>query len=181
MLAGEHAKLWDGKAVVRRVSTAMPVVTAKTEDDFPAAAYGPDGTLWLAYISYTLKDENRRFNHMQIKEQPKDFKAFYTPEFGDQLFVKSYKGGKWSEPIAVTGAEARPGALRHRSRRQWHASWVAYSANREGNYDIYARPIDRGPQAGGGAALDQTARPRSRPGDVYRSGGQRPSRLPVLG
>ena len=147
VLAGEHAKLWDGKAVLRRVSTATPVVTAKTEDDFPAAAYGPDGTLWLAYISYTLKDENRRFNYMQIKEQPKDFKAFYTPEFGDQLFVKSYKGGKWSEPIAVT--DPKQDLVRCAIAVEGNGNVVvAYSANREGNYDIYARPIEEGRKLG---------------------------------
>jgi hypothetical protein len=143
VLAGEAATLWDGKAVVRRVSEAAPVADGKGEEDFPAAAYGPDGTLWLAYISYTLKDEYRRFNYMQIKEQPKDFKAFYTPEFGDQLFVKSYKDGKWSEPLAVTGpkedlvrcAVAVEGGGR---------VWVAYSANREGNFDVYARAIEGG-------------------------------------
>jgi hypothetical protein len=143
VLAGEAVALWDGKAVVRRVSMATPVVTAKTEDDFPAAAYGPDGTLWLAYISYTLKEEDRRFNHMQVKEQPKDFKGYYTPEFGDQLFVKSYKGGRWSDPIAVTGAKedlVRCAVAVEGNGRVW----VAYSANRDGNYDIYARAIEGG-------------------------------------
>src|SRR5439155_8194985 len=96
LLAGKPKQLWGGAAAVRRISTATPVVTAKTEDDFPAAAYGPDGTLWLAYISYTVRDESRRIEPPPLKEQPKDFKAYYTPEFGDQLFVKYYRGGKWS-------------------------------------------------------------------------------------
>jgi hypothetical protein len=103
VLAGRTASVWDGAAVVRLVSTATPVVTARTEDDFPAAAYGPDGTLWLAYVSYTVRDESRRIEQPNIKEQPRDFKALYTPEFADQLFVKYYRDGKWSEPIAVTG------------------------------------------------------------------------------
>jgi hypothetical protein len=103
VLAGRAKPVWDGAASVRLVSTATPVVTAKTEDDFPAAAYGPDGTLWVAYISYTVRDESRRIEQPNYKEQPKDFKALYTPEFADQLFVKSYRDGQWSEPIAVTG------------------------------------------------------------------------------
>src|SRR5262249_39995935 len=60
VLAGKARKNWDGKATVRRVTTAAPLVTAPSEDDFPAAAYGPDGTLWLAYVSYALKEERRR-------------------------------------------------------------------------------------------------------------------------
>jgi hypothetical protein len=146
VLAGETVPLWDGNAMVRRVSEAAPAADGKGEEDFPAGAYGPDGTLWLAYISYTLKDESRRFNHMQIKEQPKDFKAYYTPEFGDQLFVKSYKDGKWSEPLAVTGPKedlVRCAVAVESGGRVW----VAYSANRDGNYDIYARAIEGGPGA----------------------------------
>jgi hypothetical protein len=147
VLAGQSKSLWDGKAVVRRVSTALPVVTEKTEDDFPAAAYGPDGTLWLAYISYTLKEEKRRINYMQIKEQPTDFKAFYTPEFGDQLFVKSYKAGKWSEPLALTGP--KEDLMRCAVGVEGNGRvWVAYSANREGNYDVYARPVETAQKLG---------------------------------
>src|SRR5438309_1024721 len=62
LLRGQSQRLKDGAVDVRMVSTATAVVTDKTEDDFPAAAYGPDGTLWLAYISYTLKDEHQRAN-----------------------------------------------------------------------------------------------------------------------
>src|SRR4029077_3729696 len=92
-------------AVVRRITTATALTTiGKTEDDFPAAAYGPDGTLWVAYISYTVRDEKRRMEQSNLREQPKDFKDFYAPEFADQLFVKYYRDRKWSEPIAVTGA-----------------------------------------------------------------------------
>jgi hypothetical protein len=102
-LAGRPQSVWDGAAVVRLVSAATPVVTAKTEDDFPAAAYGPDGTLWLAYVSYTVRDESRRAEQHPYRERPKDFRALYTSEFADQLFVKYYRDGKWSKPIAVTG------------------------------------------------------------------------------
>jgi hypothetical protein len=140
VLAGQPQVLWDGRAVVRRVSSSSPVVTAKTEDDFPAAAYGPDGTLWLAYISYTLKEERRRFQLQQIQEEPANFQAYYTPEFGDQLFVKYYRGGKWSDPMALTG----PTEDLFRCALGVEGNgmvWVTYSANRNGNFDIYARSI----------------------------------------
>src|SRR5262249_29296220 len=140
VLAGKARQLWNGAAVVRLVSTATPVVTAKTEDDFPAACYGPDGTLWLAYISYTVKEENRRNEPPPLKEQPKDFKAYYTPEFGDQLFVKYYRGGKWSEAIAVTGPKEDLVRCAIAAEKDGTV-WVAYSANRQGRYDTYTRPI----------------------------------------
>jgi hypothetical protein len=141
VLAGKTARLWNGAAAVRRVSAATPVATGPTEDDHPAAAYAPDGTLWVAYVSYRLKEEERRIDRNSIPKQPADFKAYYTPEFRDQLWVRSLKGGKWSDPLAVTGpaedlvrcAVAVEGGGK---------VWVMYSANRQGNYDLYARPID---------------------------------------
>src|SRR5262249_56830611 len=60
VLAGTPKKVWDGAGVVRLITTATPAVTTKAENDFPAACYGPDGTLWLAYISYRLESEDRR-------------------------------------------------------------------------------------------------------------------------
>ncbi len=160
VVAGKSLPLWDGKAVLRRVSTATPLVTAKTEDDFPAAAYGPDGTLWVAYISYTLKEERRRAGLNQIAEEPKDFKEYYTPEFGDQLFVKYHRDGKWSEPIAITGAneDLVRCAIAVEGSGQ---AWVAYSANRQGNHDIYARSIQL---KGAGAQLGTEQRLTKLPG-----------------
>ena len=150
VLAGEPKLLWNGKAVVRRVSTSLPVTASKTEDDFPAAAYGPDGTLWLAYISYTVKEERRRFQLQQIAEEPANFKAYYTPEFGDQLFIKYYRAGKWSEPMGVTGP--KEDLVRCAVAVEGNGTvWVAYSANREGNYDIYLKSLrssDAAPRPG---------------------------------
>src|SRR5439155_1507501 len=98
VLKGRTQALWGGAAAVRLVSTATPAVSGKNEDDYPAAAYGPDGTLWLAYVSYTVRDDTRRIEQKPYREQPKDFKALYTPAFADQVWVKSYRGGKWSAP-----------------------------------------------------------------------------------
>jgi len=140
VLAGHTQELWGGKGRVRLVTTAKPLTSGKTEDDFPAAAYGPDGTLWVAYISYKLRDESRRIEQKDFKEQPGDFKALNKPEFADQLFVKYYKDGKWSEPLAVTGPKedlVRCGIAVEGD----GTVFVAYSANRKGHHTIFYRPI----------------------------------------
>jgi hypothetical protein len=142
VLSGHTQELWEGKARVRLVTTATPLTSGKTEDDFPAAAYGPDGTLWVAYISYKVRDESRRVEQRELPEQPNDFKALYTPEFADELFVKYYRDGKWSEPLAITGPKedltrcsiAVDGG---------GTAFVVYSANRNGRYDLYVRPISK--------------------------------------
>ncbi len=146
VLAGKAQPLWGGAGTVRLVTTATPVTTGKTEDDFPAAAYGPDGTLWVAYVSYTVRDDSRRIEAPQLKKQPEDFKALYTPEFADQVFVKSYRGGKWGEPIAVTGANESIARCAVAVEENGDV-WVAYSAFRKGKHDIYARSLRR--NAGG--------------------------------
>jgi hypothetical protein len=140
VLAGRTQELWDGKARVRLVTTATPLTSGNTEDDFPAAAYGPDGTLWVAYISYKLRDESRRIEQKNLDVQPSDFKALYTPEFADQLFVKHYRDGKWSEPLAITGPKEdlmRCGIAVDRE----DTVWVIYSANRKGSHLIYVRSL----------------------------------------
>jgi hypothetical protein len=146
VLAGSAKKVWEGAGVVRLVTTATPVVTTKAENDFPAACYGPDGTLWLAYISYTLKDETRRAEQQALKEQPKDFKQYNQPEFGDQLFVKHFREGKWSEPVAVTGAkEDLMGcaiAAGHPQGKDDYSVHVTFCANRNGRFRLYMRHSD---------------------------------------
>ncbi|MCS6852513.1 MAG: hypothetical protein NZ700_15240 [Gemmataceae bacterium] len=160
VLAGQRVALWNGQGVVRRVSSAMPLVTERTEDDFPAAAYGPDGTLWLAYISYHVKDESRRIEAPQLTEQPTDFKPFYTPEYRDQLFVKYLRQGRWSAPVAVTGPNedlVRCALAVEGNGR----AWVAYAAHRPDGTFVYARSLDLNtPEA--------VSHPRPRLGDEVR-------------
>jgi hypothetical protein len=140
VLAGKAQTVWGGAGVVRLVSTAVGLSEGKTEDDFPAAAYGPDGVLWVAYIAYHLKDESRRVEQRPLKGQPKDFKAFYTPAFGDQLFVRYRREGKWSAPIPLTGP--REDLVRCAVAVDGDGTaWVVYSANRKGRHDLHARPV----------------------------------------
>lgn len=143
VLSGKRVAILDGQGSVRLVTTATPIAAGKTEDDFPAAAYGPDGALWVAYVGYHVRDENRRIEQRPLREQPKDFKSLYTPEFADQVFVKSFKDGKWSEPIAVT--DDRQDIVRCAVAVDGDGTVVVvYSAHRGSRHDLYARPIRDG-------------------------------------
>jgi hypothetical protein len=158
VLAGGKHELWNGAAVVRLLSTAQPVAVGKTEDDMPAAAYGPDGTLWVAYVSYHVREDDRRIEPPQLKEQPDNFKKYSTPEFGDQVMLRSYKNGKWGEPIALTDPNQSIArcAIAVTGKGDF---WVAYSAQRQGNSDIYARPVDARGRFGDEQRLTMTPGP----------------------
>ncbi len=161
-LSGKPVELWNGLAAVRRISVATPAVTAKTEDDFPAAAYGPDGTLWLAYISYTLRDPSRRIEQVSYKEQPKDFAALSQPGFADQVWLRSYKDGKWSEPISVTGGQEDVARCAVAVSGNGDV-WVAYSAHRDDTFAIYARKLGAQTKLGKEERLTTSAGPNLTP------------------
>jgi hypothetical protein len=141
VLAGKPQSILDGQGVVRLISTAVPLATGKTEDDFPAACYGPDGSLWVAWVGYHVRDESRRVEAANLKQQPDSFRAYDTSEFADQVFVRYHKDGQWGPPIPVTGptedivrcAIAADGGGN---------VVVTYSAFRNGVHDIFARAID---------------------------------------
>jgi hypothetical protein len=156
VLAGSAQPLWGGEAVVRLITTATPIAVGPTEDDFPAAAYGPDGTLWVAYIAYTVRDEDRRIEQKPLQKQPHNFKDFSTPEFADQLFVKSYRNGRWSAPLAIT-APKQDLARCAIAAEAGGKIWVAYSAHRDGAFNIFVRSLtpDRNKAAGVTAAAEQ--------------------------
>ena len=42
-----------GLVQVSRMANTATIVSAPTEDDYPAAALGPDGRLYVAYVAFT--------------------------------------------------------------------------------------------------------------------------------
>jgi hypothetical protein len=141
VLAGKTHSLWDGAAAARLISTAQPVAIGPTEDDMPAATYGPDGTLWVAYVSYHVREDSRRIEAPQLKEQPESFKSYYTPEGGDQVMLRAYRNGKWEKPIKLTDEKQSIIGCAIGVTQQG-GFWVAYSALRSGNHRVYGRPLD---------------------------------------
>jgi hypothetical protein len=141
VLSGNALPLWKGTAVARLMTRTTPVAVTEAEEDHLAAAYGPDGTLWVAYVAYTHRDPNRRIESVPMKEEPKNFQSLYKPEFAEQLFVKAQKNGVWGEPIAVTGAKEDLARCAIGANARGDV-WIVYSAHRQGNFDLYARKLD---------------------------------------
>lgn len=125
-----------GLAKVSRVPSSATIVSAPTEDDFPSAAVGPDGSLFVAWTAFTHgKGFERR---MEAEEEPKSFDALDDPTGGDQVFLMRREGGTWGEPLPVTGpnrdvyrtALAVDGEGR---------AWVFWPEGEGGRWDLRAR------------------------------------------
>lgn len=91
----------DDQARVTRGPLSVAIVTDPTDDDFPAAAVAPDGTVWVAYVAY------RHGNPIDLPKDgsmPKDWSSLVTKGNGDQVKLIKFDGKKWSAPIDVTRA-----------------------------------------------------------------------------
>jgi len=93
----------DGQAIFETSAPSENVVqTADVFEETPAAADGPDGSLNLAYVTFT-PGENWEATR-QVETAPDDFKAWTEPVGGDQLWFRRRTGTTWGEPVAVTAA-----------------------------------------------------------------------------
>ena len=104
----------DGAVEVERTGSAEQLSQRRTDDDYPSIAVASDGTMYVAYVSYTPANNRDDYNRVEgpnktasfagnswIKS-PEDFTFLSKLPGGDQVWLKIGKAGKWSEPIAVT-------------------------------------------------------------------------------
>jgi hypothetical protein len=135
-----------GAAEVERTSSSQPFVTdSKTDDDYPAAATAPDGTVWATWQSFT-PGLDRASRAKSYDAEPPDLKFLATPPGADQLWLRATTG----EPIAIT----QPGRDIYKSAVAvdgagfvwvvWaeNASYKPFPENPRSNFDIFARSFD---------------------------------------
>ena len=88
---GKIAEQLGGAVEIERTAAAMPFVSdAKTDDDFPSGAVAPDGTVWVAWQSYTpglSRDERAK----SYDQEPADMAFLAKAPGGDQLWLRSIK------------------------------------------------------------------------------------------
>ena len=94
------------------------VVAAGTEirqDDMPSVAQSPDGSLWLAFVTYSDKRDD-----VGIRQ-------YKDGAWGNLIFVPNTSGDVWHPHVAVD-ANGRP--------------WFVWAQGLDGNWDLYARRFD---------------------------------------
>ncbi len=128
-----------GQVEFRRVPTSRLVVKAPTEDAYPAAASGPDGTLYVAYVEFTHGEGFRL--RPAIKKPLEDFSFLAKPTGGDRIMFMEMKGGRWTKPVGLTpkGGDVFMPAIAVDGQGR---VWVLWAANKpkngRDNWDIFA-------------------------------------------
>ena len=126
----------DGKVEADRVPPAARLTKNADEQDYPAAAAGKDGSVWLAYMEFKHNPK-----HNRIRTTAKVSDDLTAKPGGDQVWLQRYSGGTWSAPVAITppgGDLYRPAVAVDGKGRPW----VFWSANTKGNFDLWARVVD---------------------------------------
>ena len=129
-------------AMADRVPSTSRITTSPNEQDYPAAAVDKDGAVWLAYVEFRHNQDHDKLR-APLKEAPANFGALKASTGGDQILLRKYSSGTWGETIAITepGRDLyRPAVAVDGSGR----AWVFWSANENGNFDLWARPIENG-------------------------------------
>jgi hypothetical protein len=97
---GVRLEYLDGQVQVDRVVPAIQITSGDTENDFPAAATAPDGTVWVAYVAHTHRGPA---DFQPYDKTPNDFESLISEGGGDQIMLMRFDGQSWSAPFPLTG------------------------------------------------------------------------------
>jgi hypothetical protein len=122
----------------QRVPPRTPLAEGPDAEDFPAAIADPKGGVWAVYVLHKpIGPEVLE----SFTERPKNFADYVPKGGGDQIRLVHFADGRPGEPIDVTepGLDVwRPAVAVDGAGRVV----VAWSENRQGNFDIYRRIYD---------------------------------------
>ena len=142
---GRPQTVLDGQGSVLRQDAAVRLTGSSTEDDYPATAKGPDGSIWLVNVAY--HPENPRLADIG----PEDFDQLVPTKNGDQVMLRRFDGKAWQPAIAVTGERQdvwRPTVAVDGQ----GVVWVAWAQPIDGNWEILRRTYTP-PRAGDTAGM----------------------------
>jgi hypothetical protein len=144
---GKPTARLSGRVWIDRIPPTTQLTKTKDEEDFPAAAAGKNGEVWLSYIEF---HHNPAHNELRaaLDARPQDFSKWKSPTGGDQVFVRKQAGGVWGQPIPVTAAGLdvfRTTVAIDGQGRAW-AIWAQNTGfpGPKPNFEIFARVIQDG-------------------------------------
>jgi hypothetical protein len=135
---GAAHRYLNGRVEAQRVPPRAPLAEGPGVEDFPAAVADPKGGAWVAFVVH------KPFGPEVLEsfsKRPKSFAEFVPHGGGDQIRLVRFIDGKAGEPFDVTvpGLDVwRPAVAVDGDGKVV----VAWSENKEGNFDIYRRIYD---------------------------------------
>jgi hypothetical protein len=135
---GTTKKSLNGLAEVKRMANSGVILSAPTEDDFPAAAAAPNGSLYVAYAAFVHGKDFRVRG--PLAEEPKDLSNLAEPTGGEQVMLLRLDGDQWTGPMPVTpaGQDVFHPAIAVDGQG---GVWVFWSAKKDGAWDLFARQL----------------------------------------
>jgi len=128
----------NGLVQVSRLGNATTILSAPTEDDWPAAVQDRQGRLLVTYVAFTHgKDFRSRGN---LPEEPPSLDHLAQPTGGEQVLLLRLDGDKWTGPLAVTptGQDVfRPAIAVDGGNR----TWIFWTAKVGGQWNLFARAL----------------------------------------
>jgi hypothetical protein len=124
----------DGRITIQRIGHATRVTrTPQADEDYPAVTRGPDGSLYVAYMTY-----HRGTPIDKDAVLAGDFATLTTTGHGDQVMLARFDGNRWFDAEPVT--EGRLDVQRPTvALDAQHKTWVTWSQNQGDNWDLYQR------------------------------------------
>jgi hypothetical protein len=127
-----------GKALVMQTGAQFQLTSSSEEEDFPVIAQSGDD-VFLTYTEFVHGDRTQATG--QGTPAPiTDFSFLARPAGGDQVMLMHYSIAQriWTGPFPVTapGEDIMRSTVAIDGRGR---AWIFYSAQRNGNFDIYAR------------------------------------------
>src|SRR5688572_22039105 len=94
---------------------AVAVGHEQRQDDLPSIAAGPDGSAWVAWLSWVGERDD-----IAIRQ-------YKNNKWGSLQWVPNTSGDSWLPQVGVDAS---------------NRVWVVWSQGADGNWDIYARRFD---------------------------------------
>ena len=146
---GTAKRYLSGNVYVARTATPLQLTPTIEEEDSPSMARSGDD-VWVSYVRFVHGDRALQQPDNLTEPLPRwavnqNFAFLARSTGGDQVLAMHYSvsGRVWTGPFAITSAGEnimRTAVAVDGQKR----AWVFYSAQRQGNFDLYARRITVG-------------------------------------
>ncbi|MBM3745120.1 MAG: hypothetical protein FJW34_04930 [Acidobacteria bacterium] len=131
------------RVLVERVPSSVQLTVSDEEQDYPAVAQSGDD-VYVSFVEFTHGDRSAVVQG-QFREEPKSFDFLARPAGGDQVLLQHYSKSRrvWSPSMEVSapGQDVMRTAVAVDGSKR---AWVVWSANRGGNFDLYAKSYQGG-------------------------------------